>query len=56
MAKEPDYDINDFNVAWREAYETGFREPTLVKKAIEIAKYIGAAITIEPIKPNSHSS
>ena len=50
MPKEPNIDFEDFVVAIRESYEKGHSDPQLVKKVIEMAKYLSITLSIKPSK------
>ena len=46
--EKPTFD--DFLHAQRESYEKGNRDPKLVEKVMELAKYFGVKLTFEPAK------
>lgn len=50
MPKKPKVDFDDFVVAMRESYEKGHSDPQLVKKVIEMAKYLGITLSMRPRK------
>lgn len=49
-AKKPVVDLEDFEIALRETNEKGNSDPKLVKRAFEMAKYLGIPLSIKQRK------